>query len=44
MGYQSDLTDNQWELIEGFFSVGNYGNRRNHPVRELVNAVDLLQK
>ena len=39
MRYQSDLTDSQWEMMKGYFSVGNYGNRRIHPVREMVNAV-----
>jgi putative transposase len=36
---QSDLTDSQWELIKDHFSVGHYGNRRKHPVREMVNAI-----
>ncbi|MDR0678001.1 MAG: transposase [Holosporaceae bacterium] len=35
---QSDLTDIQWELIKDNFSVGHYGNRRKHPVREMVNV------
>jgi transposase len=39
MRYQSDLTDSQWELIKDNFSVGHYGNRRKHLVREMVNAV-----
>jgi putative transposase len=39
MRYQSDLSDKQWELIKDYFCVGNYGNRRKHAVRELVNAV-----
>jgi putative transposase len=39
MGYPSDLTDKQWELIEEYFSVGKYGNRRKHSVRVLVTAV-----
>jgi putative transposase len=44
MRYQSDLTDDQWELIKDYFSVGNYGNRRIHSVRELVNGVFYLVK
>ena len=44
MRYQSDLTDKQWELIKDLFSVGKYGNRRKHPVRELVNAVFYVVK
>ncbi len=39
MGYQSDVTDSQWESLKDYFSVGNYGNRRIHSVREMVNAV-----
>lgn len=38
MRYQGDLSDSQWDLLSGYFSVGNYGNRRKHSVRELVNA------
>jgi putative transposase len=44
MRYQSDLTDSQWDLIKDHFSVGNYGNRRVHSVRELVNAVFYVLK
>jgi putative transposase len=44
MRYQSDLTDNQWELIKDYFSVGNYGNRRKHSVRELINGVFYVVK
>ncbi|MDR3156028.1 MAG: IS5 family transposase [Holosporaceae bacterium] len=39
MRYQSDVTDSQWESLKDYFSVGKYGNRRIHPVREMVNAV-----
>jgi transposase len=39
MPYPSDVTDDQWALIEGYFSVGNYGNTRKHSQRDLVNAV-----
>ncbi|MDR3179758.1 MAG: transposase [Holosporaceae bacterium] len=44
MRYQSDLTDNQWKLIKDYFSVGNYGNRRKHSVRELINGVFYVVK
>lgn len=44
MRYQSDLSDRQWELIKDYFSVGNYGNRCKHAVRELVNAVFYFAK
>jgi putative transposase len=39
MRYPSDLTDLQFDIIKEYFSVGNYGNRRKHSVREMVNAV-----
>lgn len=44
MGYATDLTNQQWWSIKRFFEVGNYGNRRKHSVRELVNAVLYLLK
>ena len=39
MGYPSDVTDKQWELIEWCFSTGNYGKSRKYCRRILVNAV-----
>jgi transposase len=39
MTYPSDLTDNQWELIEEYFSTGNYGKSRKYCRRALINAV-----
>jgi len=39
MTYSSDLTENQWELIQQYFDTGNYGKRRTHDKKCLVNAV-----
>lgn len=39
MTYPSDLTDIQWELIQGYFSTGNYGKSRKHSQRKLIDAV-----
>jgi putative transposase len=39
MRYPSDLSAEQFDMIKDYFSVGNYGNRRKHPVRDMVNAV-----
>lgn len=36
INYQSYFTDAEWELIK--VSVKNYGNRRKHEIRLLVNA------
>ena len=46
MGYNTDLTDEQWEFLEPRFLefVGNYGNRAVWPKRVLVNAVLYLVK
>jgi transposase len=44
MPYPSDLTDQEWSLIEDLFEVGNYGKNRRHPTRSLVNAVFYLNK
>ena len=44
MKYNTDLTDQQWELIEPIFRT-NYGkNFVKHSKRELVNAVLYLVK
>jgi len=39
MGYTTDLTDTQWELIEEFFVVKKGKNLQQHNKRDLVNAV-----
>jgi putative transposase len=39
MGYSTDLTDSQWEQIEGFFVVKRGKNLQEHEKRHLVNAV-----
>jgi putative transposase len=46
MSYTTDLTDAQWDAIEPIFKkeVGKYGNRAKWPKRELVNAVQYVQK
>lgn len=44
MSYPSDLKDSQWELIKGYFTFGNYGNRATHEKRVLINAVFYLTK
>jgi transposase len=44
MRYKSDVTDLQWEALKDYFSLGKYGNRRIHPVREMVNAVFYVVK
>lgn len=42
INYQSYVTDAEWELIK--VSVKNYGNRRKHEIRLLVNAGFYLVK
>ena len=45
MGYPSDLTDTQWELIRSHFEYPNgYGNRRKHSMRIMINAILYLVK
>lgn len=44
MAYPSDLTDEQWEIIKHHFDAGNFGNRRKHDKKILVNAVLYLIK
>ena len=39
MGYLTDLTDTQWELIAEFFETKKGKNLSKHSKRELVNAV-----
>ena len=46
MGYQTDLTDEQWEFIEPRFTehTGKYTHRARWSKRDLVNAVLYLNK
>ena len=40
--YDSDLSDNEWELIYNLFDVGNYVTPAKHSKGVLVNAVFYL--
>jgi transposase len=45
MGYNTDVTDKQWKIIEAFFSGENRGKHlQKHSKRDLVNAVLYLNK
>lgn len=44
MGYPSDLTDEEFALVEDLFDVGRYGTSRKYPVLVLINAVFYLTK
>jgi len=44
MTYPSDLNDEQWELIRGHFSTGNYGKSRKYSQRVLINGVFYVMK
>jgi len=44
MGYSTNLTDKQWELIEPIFKSNKGTNLVKHSKRELVNAVLYLVK
>ena len=45
MGYITDLTDNQWSIIEPFFTGENRGKHlKKQEKRNLVNAVLYLNK
>ena len=46
MGYETDLTDKQWAMIEPVFKayLGKYGNRAKWDKRVLVNAVLYVTK
>mgnify|MGYP001135829860 CR=1 FL=1 len=40
MNYPSDLSDAQWETIRPWLEYTNgYGNRRQHPLRLMINAI-----
>jgi len=36
--YESDVTEKEWKIIEPYFCVGKYGNRRKHEVREWTSC------
>jgi transposase len=46
--YDTDLTDDQWHLMAGFFpsppSPSTPGRRREYPYREIVNAILYLAR
>ena len=44
MGYNTDLSDKQWALIEPMFKSNKGVNLAKHSKRELVNAVLYLVK
>lgn len=44
MGYSTDLTDKQWELIEPIFKSTKGVNFVKHSKRDLINAVLYLVK
>ena len=44
MGYNTDLTDTQWELIEPIFRTNKGTNLVKHKKRDLINAVLYLVK
>ena len=44
MGYKTDLTDSQWELIEPFFKRNKGQHLSEHSKRDMVNAVLYLVK
>ncbi|WP_406838877.1 transposase [Streptomyces sp. AHU1] len=38
-GYPSDLTDEQWALVEPLLTAAKGGRREKHPSRQLVDAI-----
>ena len=44
MGYDSDLTDKQWESISDYFDFGYRAGRSKHSKRTLVNAAFYVTK
>ena len=44
MSYPSSLTEQQWSLIEGYFSHGKYGNMSKYAKRKLVDGILYVTK
>ena len=44
MGYKTDLTDKQWEIIEPFFKSNKGQHLAEHSKRDMVDAVLYLVK
>jgi putative transposase len=42
--YPSDLTDEQWAIIEPLIPVSRMGRPRTHDLREVVNALCYMQR
>ena len=44
MGYPSDISEEEWELIKEHFNTGNSGKSRKYGQHSLVNAVLYIVK
>ena len=42
--YITDLTDDQWKLIEEFFPERRYGRPRDYSLRRIVDAIFYVAK
>ena len=44
MGYASDISDEEWAILEPFLEPKQKGRPRKHPVRAICNAVRYVQR
>jgi transposase len=44
MSYESDISDEEWSLIEGYFAAYSTGRPRKSPIRDVVNAIRYQQR
>ncbi len=45
MGYPTDLSDKEWEVIRPFLEYSNgYGHKRKHEIRIVINAIFYVSK
>ena len=42
--YESDLTDQEWQIIEPLLPQSREGKPRNINIREVINAINYLLK
>ena len=44
MGYRTDISDREWEIIAKDFAPYRTGRKRDHNIEEVINAIPYQQK
>jgi putative transposase len=44
MAYESDISNEEWEIIKGYFDEYKTGRKRRSNIREIINAIRYLER